>query len=81
MLHSHFCIIFFLKYILCNALFLLLTKKIKGLPTFLGNLKRVAVGVRPLPLSVCMFVCVCSYMAMLCPEKTYLSSSVISVCL
>ena len=39
------------------------------------------VGVRPLPLSVCMFVCVSSYMAMLCPEKTYLSSSVISVCL
>ena len=37
------------------------------------------VGVRPLPLSVCMFVCVCSYIAMLCPEKTYLSSSVISV--
>ena len=28
-----------------------------------------------------MFFCVCSYMAMLCPQKTYLSSSVISVCL
>ena len=36
------------------------------------------VGVRPLPLlCVCLFL-VCAYMVV-CPEKTYLSSSVISV--
>ena len=41
LLRSHFCPIFLFKYILCNALFLLLTKK-WGSPTFSGNLKRVA---------------------------------------
>ena len=41
-LRSHFCPIFFSKYILCNALFLLLTKQNGGAPTFLENLKRVA---------------------------------------
>ena len=41
MLRSHFCTIFFSKYILCNALFILLRKKNGGSPTFLGNLKMV----------------------------------------
>ena len=45
-LRSHFRTIFFSKYILCNALFLLLTEKNWGSPTFLGNLKRVATNKR-----------------------------------
>ena len=51
-LRLHFCPIFILKCILCNALFLLLMGKKWGVPTFLLNLKRVATKKRWEPLSL-----------------------------
>ena len=38
-------------------------------------------GLSLAPVYVYVCLCVCACMVMLCPEKTYLSSSVVSVCL